>query len=232
MKGYGPMTIDCTKKGYKRTIVAVDEVYGDKHDYQHVATSAIGAARDITMDIGKHYPYKLVVLMEPEKFGSEQEKIDWLTAKHSYEKMYQEERDTYREVKLQDAEKLWDENVTKKVSELKAEKKASDKAEAWIEQKAETKGRIDRIEDNIKRRQALRQLETPASAPSSSIAPTSLTTGQESAITKEVMPEVQASPLPAPEGMTADSEPPIPKSATLPDRPANTAEPIPLVPEY
>ena len=106
--GYGPITLQCSKKGYKKTIVQIKERYPHEmplKEYQYMMRSGLSLVKDIANDVGKRYPDVLVVLMEPHTFKDEEERIDWLAAKHSYEKMYQEPDRSDRLMELVQVEK-------------------------------------------------------------------------------------------------------------------------------
>lgn len=158
-KGHGPIVIDCTKKGYKRTITQVEEFY-PKPDYQHVATSAMVGMRDLTSNIGKQYPSRIVIMMEPKEFADEQQRVDWLVAKQSYDKMYQST--IYAQNKQNDVPDDIEYRLIQQIEALEAKQREAEERvlEANKEEKSHEESLIEkeqRIKLYIERRAQLKE---------------------------------------------------------------------------
>lgn len=158
--GHGPMTIQCEKQGYKKTIVQIQERYPHEmpyKEYQYMIKSALNVTRDITQDIGKAYPNVLVVLMEPRTFSDEQEKIDWLAAKQSYEKMYQEPNRSDRLVELLKQDRDLEEHLLQRQLEEEVTVNRQQSAENFIARQRQLQQNRKNIESYAQERQSMRR---------------------------------------------------------------------------
>lgn len=158
--GYGPITLQCFKKGYKKTIVQIRERYPHEmplKEYQYMIRSGLGFVKDIANDVGKRYPDVLVVLMEPHSFKDEEERIDWLAAKHSYEKMYQEPDRSDRLMELVQVEKNIEQRFIERQlrEEVKVEREL--KGEAFIRRNRKITELKENISENAEIRRSLRR---------------------------------------------------------------------------
>lgn len=155
-KGYGPLTVTCERSGFRRTAVLVEEEYMEAK-YNHIINSAYSVLKDPSAHAGTKYPERIIVLMEPKQFANEQERIDWKTRKHSYQKMYQEKK---REKRYSEIDRIDQEQreIRKREAEMIAHKAEQDrKAEEWIAERAEVREKAQAVEKRIKRRNEIRE---------------------------------------------------------------------------
>lgn len=154
--GHGPMTLECYKNGYKKTVVQIKERYPHEmpiKEYQYMVRTGVSFVKDFTHDVGKRYPNVLVVLMEPRSFQDEEERIDWLAAKQSYEKMYQEPSRSDRIAELVKVEKNMEQMLEERKNVLQAKVEQELKGEAFIDRNR----RIAEYKKNISTNAAYRK---------------------------------------------------------------------------
>ena len=158
--GQGPITLKCIRDGYKKTIVQIRERYPHEmplKEYQYMIKSALSVVNDITVDAGKRYPSVLVVLMEPLKFSDEQEKIDWLAAKQSYEKMYQEPDRSDRILELEMVEKTVKRQLLERQVREEIEYEKEIKGEEFIANNRKIQQHKDNISKHSENRKSVRR---------------------------------------------------------------------------
>jgi len=89
-KGDGPMTVVCHKEGYVDGSILVDEDVTGAAYGNIILGGVIGVAIDAASGAAQRYPDVLNVWMEPEHWGSLEERIAWLKLKR---KSYQRSAD-------------------------------------------------------------------------------------------------------------------------------------------
>ena len=85
-KGDGPMTITCTKSGYKEGKVVMQEVFAGATLGNVILGGGIGIIVDAASGAAQEYPDKVVIWMEPKSFSSKAVRQEWLDEKATYEK--------------------------------------------------------------------------------------------------------------------------------------------------
>lgn len=99
-RGDGPMLVTCTKEGYEKESIAVDETIEAMAVGNVLLGGGVGIVIDAVSGAGQTYPDKITVWMKPEKWESETQKTEWMAAKAKYEeeqeaKKKKEEKNVY-----------------------------------------------------------------------------------------------------------------------------------------
>ncbi len=84
-KGDGPMTVQCTKKGFKSTSVVVEEGLAGMTFGNVLLGGGIGVIVDAASGAAQEYPDAVHVWMEPEAFATSDDKTAWLAKKEAFE---------------------------------------------------------------------------------------------------------------------------------------------------
>lgn len=84
-KGDGPMTITCTKEGYKPAELLVEEKFAGATLGNVIIGGGIGVIIDAASGSAQKYPDQVIIWMEPEVWESEQARIEWQEAKKKFE---------------------------------------------------------------------------------------------------------------------------------------------------
>ena len=84
-KGDGPMTITCQKAGFKTTKVVVQERFAGATLGNVILGGGIGIIVDAASGAAQDYPDVAKVYMEPNKWSSEEAKVNWMKEKAAYE---------------------------------------------------------------------------------------------------------------------------------------------------
>lgn len=85
LKGNGPMNVKCTKKGYKTTVVSVNEGVSGATFGNIILGGGIGIFVDAATGAAQKYPDKIVLWMEPKTWKSSSAKKKWFAKKEAYE---------------------------------------------------------------------------------------------------------------------------------------------------
>jgi hypothetical protein len=88
-KGDGPMNVTCEKEGFKTVTVKIEESFQGATLGNIILGGGIGIIVDVASGSAQKYPDLVIVWMEPEEWSSEEERLDWLEAKRSYEEELQ-----------------------------------------------------------------------------------------------------------------------------------------------
>lgn len=84
-KGDGPMTINCTKEGYKSAELLVEEKFAGATLGNVIIGGGIGLIIDAASGSAQKYPDQVIIWMEPEVWESEQARIEWQEAREKFE---------------------------------------------------------------------------------------------------------------------------------------------------
>jgi len=84
-RGDGPMSVVCKKDGFKSTTLMVEEVIAGATLGNIILGGGIGIFVDAMSGAAQRYPDQIIVWMEPEKWGSEKERLAWINVKEAYE---------------------------------------------------------------------------------------------------------------------------------------------------
>jgi len=84
-KGDGPMTVTCKKEGYLDVTISVEEVIADATLGNILIGGGIGIIIDAVSGTAQRYPDQIIVWMEPEEWGYEEERLKWLKEKKIYQ---------------------------------------------------------------------------------------------------------------------------------------------------
>jgi len=89
VKGNGPMNIVCTKAGYERGIVSVDESLTGATFGNIILGGGIGIFVDAASGAAQNYPDKVIVWMKPKSWASASDRKAWENQKAEYERKVQ-----------------------------------------------------------------------------------------------------------------------------------------------
>lgn len=84
-KGDGPLTVTCSKAGYKTTSVDVAEGFAGATLGNVILGGGVGLIVDAASGAAQEYPDKVVVWMEPNSFKSTAAKEAWFAEKAAFE---------------------------------------------------------------------------------------------------------------------------------------------------
>ncbi len=84
-KGDGPLTVMCSKSGYKDTSVVVEEQLAGMTAGNILLGGGIGIIVDAASGAAQEYPDEVLVWIEPKSFASAKAKADWTAEKDAYE---------------------------------------------------------------------------------------------------------------------------------------------------
>lgn len=84
-KGDGPMTITCSKEGYKTATLVVEESFAGATLGNIILGGGIGVIVDAASGAAQEYPDDATLWLEPLEWSSEEEKQEWLSAKQAFE---------------------------------------------------------------------------------------------------------------------------------------------------
>lgn len=93
LKGNGPMNIVCTKAGYERGVVSVDEEVAGATFGNIVLGGGIGIFVDAASGAAQHYPDKVIIWMKPKQWASPADRKAWESQKADYERKAQADRE-------------------------------------------------------------------------------------------------------------------------------------------
>lgn len=85
-----PATITCTRKGYKPASTAVDTHMNGMVLGNLLFGGLIGLAIDAGSGNASSYPEQVYLFLEPEKFASEADRLEWLARKRANEQQIRE----------------------------------------------------------------------------------------------------------------------------------------------
>lgn len=91
IKGNGPLNIVCTKSGYERGIVSVEEGVTGATFGNIILGGGIGIFVDAASGAAQKYPDKIIVWMKPKKWASAAARKDWEAERAEYERKVQAE---------------------------------------------------------------------------------------------------------------------------------------------
>lgn len=83
-KGDGPLTVTCSKTGYKTAKVIVEEGFAGMTAGNILIGGGIGIIVDAASGAAQEYPDEVLVWMEPNTWKSSSEKEAWFAAKAEY----------------------------------------------------------------------------------------------------------------------------------------------------
>lgn len=84
-KGDGPLTVSCSKSGYKTTKIIVEEYFAGATLGNVILGGGIGIIVDAASGAAQEYPDEVLVWMEPNTFKSKAAKKEWFAEKEAYE---------------------------------------------------------------------------------------------------------------------------------------------------
>lgn len=84
-KGDGPMTVSCSKDGYKTTEIVVEEGFAGMTPGNVLIGGGIGLVVDAASGAAQEYPDNVYVWMEPVSWASAEEEEAWHSAKQAYD---------------------------------------------------------------------------------------------------------------------------------------------------
>ena len=83
-RGNAPLSITCTKPGYKTTQLEVGEVIAGATMGNIILGGGIGIIFDASSGAAQRYPDEVVIWMEPEEWADEISKLQWEEEKRAY----------------------------------------------------------------------------------------------------------------------------------------------------
>ncbi|MEM8845299.1 MAG: hypothetical protein AAGB35_09700 [Pseudomonadota bacterium] len=84
-KGDGPMTIVCSKEGYETAELVVEENFAGATLGNILLGGGIGVIIDASTGAAQEYPEQVVIWMKPTQWQSDEQRVEWETAKKDYE---------------------------------------------------------------------------------------------------------------------------------------------------
>ena len=84
-KGDGPMTVVCSKAGYKTATLTVDETFAGATLGNIILGGGIGILIDAASGAAQQYPDDITVWMQPEKWSTPAEEKAWNEAKQAFD---------------------------------------------------------------------------------------------------------------------------------------------------
>lgn len=93
VKGNGPMNIVCTKTGYEKSVVSVEESVTGATFGNIILGGGIGIFVDAASGAAQNYPDKVIVWMKPKNWASAAARKDWEDQKAEYERKIQADLD-------------------------------------------------------------------------------------------------------------------------------------------
>jgi hypothetical protein len=84
-RGDGPMSVICTKTGYRNANLMVEETVAGATLGNIILGGGIGIFVDAMSGAAQRYPDQITVWMEPESWTSESERLDWMQAKEKFD---------------------------------------------------------------------------------------------------------------------------------------------------
>ena len=84
-KGDGPLTVKCSKAGYKTTEIVVEEAFAGATLGNVILGGGVGVIVDAASGAAQEYPDEVLVWMEPKTFSSKKAKEEWMAEKAAYE---------------------------------------------------------------------------------------------------------------------------------------------------
>lgn len=84
-KGDGPLTVTCSKSGYKTTEVVVKEYFAGATLGNVILGGGVGVIVDAASGAAQEYPDEITVWMEPKTWPSKSAKEEWMAEKAAYE---------------------------------------------------------------------------------------------------------------------------------------------------
>lgn len=95
-KGNGPMNIVCSKKGYEKTVLQVEEGVSGATFGNIILGGGIGILVDAASGAAQKYPDNVLLWMKPTSFKSAAAKKEWEDEKALYEKKIKEAEEAKR----------------------------------------------------------------------------------------------------------------------------------------
>ena len=84
-KGDGPLTVTCSKSGYKTASVTVEEYFAGATLGNVLLGGGVGLIVDAASGAAQEYPDEVTVWLEPKTFSSASAKEAWFAKKEAYE---------------------------------------------------------------------------------------------------------------------------------------------------
>lgn len=84
-KGDGPLTVTCSKSGYKTTSIDVAEGFAGATLGNVILGGGVGLIVDAASGAAQEYPDKVTIWMEPNSFSSAAAKDAWFAEKEAFE---------------------------------------------------------------------------------------------------------------------------------------------------
>ena len=84
-RGDGPMSIICTKTGYRNANLMMEETIAGATLGNILIGGGVGIFVDAMSGAAQRYPDQITVWMEPESWGSESERLEWTKEKEKYD---------------------------------------------------------------------------------------------------------------------------------------------------
>lgn len=98
-KGNGPLNVTCKKSGYITATTSVDEDLAGATFGNIILGGGIGIFVDAASGAAQKYPDKIIVWMQPNKWSSQQQKKEWLSAKEKYEEDLRQKEEAAKRAK-------------------------------------------------------------------------------------------------------------------------------------
>ncbi len=90
-KGDGPLTVTCSKGGYKTASLQVEETFAGATLGNVLLGGGIGIIVDAASGAAQEYPDEVIVWLEPKSWASEQAKQDWYAERDALQEKLRQE---------------------------------------------------------------------------------------------------------------------------------------------
>ena len=84
-RGDGPMSVICEKSGYRTANLMVDETLAGATLGNILIGGGVGILVDAVSGSAQRYPDQITVWMEPEKWSSESDRLEWMKEKDKFD---------------------------------------------------------------------------------------------------------------------------------------------------